>query len=495
MSTHIEALLSGRLIARNTIWNLAGMAAPLLVAVAAVPYLIEGMGKERFGMLAIIWMGIGYFSLFDMGLGLALTKLVAEHLGQNEIEMLHGLIWTALWLIIGLGVVAMVVVFSFSSSLMAVLNVPEDLRSESIAAFRILALGLPVVTLTTAFVGILEAHQRFASIALLRAILGTMTFLAPVMTLQITRSLAAATAALLCARSVALVLYYLLASKSRPELLRPIRPHRVWFAPLFTFGGWLTVTNIISPIMVYFDRFFIANLLTLAAVAYYVTPYEVLSRGFIFPGALMSVLFPALVTAFVADNARMKALYSHASRGLLLLMLPPVAVIFLLAPEGLSLWLGEDFRKASTIVVHWLAVGVIINTLARVPFFALQSAGRPDLVAKIHLAELLPYIGLLSLLTKNYGIAGTAAAWTIRITADTVLLLWFARKTIPEISAEISRTFIMISIIAIAFFFASAIEPLYARVLIALSVCVLCGFLIFPILRRLAFTCTQDAVI
>lgn len=77
-----ETLLSGRLLARNTIWNLAGTAAPLLVAVIAVPHLIEGMGKERFGLLAIIWMGIGYFSLFDMGLGQALTMLVAEHLGR-----------------------------------------------------------------------------------------------------------------------------------------------------------------------------------------------------------------------------------------------------------------------------------------------------------------------------------------------------------------------------------------------------------------------------
>ena len=127
MSTRTEALLSGRLLARNMLWNLTGMAAPLLVAVVAVPYLIEGMGKERFGLLAIIWMGIGYFSLFDVGLGLALTKLVAEHLGRNKNEMLHGLIWTALWLIIGLGTVAMIVVFAVSPSLMAAFNVPENL--------------------------------------------------------------------------------------------------------------------------------------------------------------------------------------------------------------------------------------------------------------------------------------------------------------------------------------------------------------------------------
>jgi O-antigen/teichoic acid export membrane protein len=314
-----------------------------------------------------------------------------------------------------------------------------------------------------------------------------MTFLAPVMTLQITHSLAAATGGLLGVRLAALVLYFLQASKYRPELLRPLCPRRVWLAPLFSFGGWLTVTNIISPIMVYFDRFFIASLMTLAAVTYYVTPYEVLSRSFILQGAVMSVLFPALATAFVADKARMKVLYSHFSRGLFLVMLPPVAVIFLLAPEGLSLWLGEDFRKASTIVIHWLAVGTLMSTLARAPFVALQSIGRPDLVAKVHLTELIPYIGMIWFLTKKYGIAGTAAAWMLRITADTVLLLWLARKTIPEIRSETSRMFLMIPIIAVAFLLGSAIEPLYARALIAVALCVACGFLLWPNLRKFAF--------
>ena len=31
-----------------------------------------------FGVLSLVWMFIGYFSLFDLGLGRATTKLVAE---------------------------------------------------------------------------------------------------------------------------------------------------------------------------------------------------------------------------------------------------------------------------------------------------------------------------------------------------------------------------------------------------------------------------------
>ena len=107
-----SSLLSGRRIARNVVWNLAGLATPLLVAIFAIPLLIDGMGVERFGLLAIIWMGVGYFSLFDMGFGRALTKLVAGHLGTGKTSDLGSLIWTALFVVLALGVVGAVLIES-----------------------------------------------------------------------------------------------------------------------------------------------------------------------------------------------------------------------------------------------------------------------------------------------------------------------------------------------------------------------------------------------
>ena len=315
--------------------------------------------------------------------------------------------------------------------------------------------------------------------------MGAFTFLAPALTLQVSPNLAAATAALLAIRMAAFLGYFFMASKSRPELLQPERPHRIWIMPLFSFGSWLTVTNIVGPVMVYFDRFFIASLLSLDAVAYYVTPYEVVSRMFIVPQAILSVLYPALATAYIADKTRMMALYGQASRVLFLVMLPPIVLIFFLAPEGLRLWLGEDFRYASTSVVRWLAVGLVLNALARVPLVALQSTGRPDLIAKIHLAELPAYVGLLWELTMHFGIAGTAAAWTIRIVADALLLFWLARRAIPELCALNSRALVMIPVIGMGFSLGTLLEPLIARASIVLGVFVACGILLWPSIRRL----------
>ena len=102
---HNGHLTSGRLLARNTVWNLLGSGTPMLVAVFCIPILIQGLGKDRFGVLTLAWALIGYASLFDLGLGRALTQLVARKLGAGEEREIPSLAWMSLVFMTLLGVV------------------------------------------------------------------------------------------------------------------------------------------------------------------------------------------------------------------------------------------------------------------------------------------------------------------------------------------------------------------------------------------------------
>src|ERR1700683_3110639 len=90
-------------LARNTVWNIAGQAIPLAVAMAAIPYVVHGLGPERFGILAVAWLLLGNFALLDFGLGRAATKFIAEYLARHELRKLLPLVWTSLGLQIAMG--------------------------------------------------------------------------------------------------------------------------------------------------------------------------------------------------------------------------------------------------------------------------------------------------------------------------------------------------------------------------------------------------------
>ena len=208
--------LSGRLLARNVLWNVSGAGLPLVVALWAIPTLIAGMGTERFGLLAIIWMGVGYFSLFDLGIGWALTKLIAERLGSGRQRELPALTHTGLRLMLALGVTAAVLVSLIAVWLVEdLLNIPTALHPEALWSLWILAATLPFVVSTAGLIGILQAHQRFPQINAVRIPLGIMNFLGPVLALTVTPSLVATTLVLAASRIAAWLAYRWLCKDSR----------------------------------------------------------------------------------------------------------------------------------------------------------------------------------------------------------------------------------------------------------------------------------------
>lgn len=445
LSRPVSALLGGRLLAGNAIWNLIGLAAPLVAAVVAVPNLVAVMGTDRFGLLGIIWVVIGYFSLFDMGLGRALTKLMAERIDRARDSETTHLVWTAMAALSALGVLTAVLVFLVAQPLVSgVLNVPQSLISEGTSSLQLLAIGIPFVVISSALIGLLEAYQKFRLIAAVRVPLGIWTFVGPMIAVQFSSSLVLATAALVVGRMGFMLAYFHLARRVVAALRTPTIPRWKWLRPLVSFGGWLSVSNIVGPIMVYCDRIFIAAMISTAAVAYYITPYEMVTRLSILPQAVIGVLFPAIALAVRADRVRLDHIVSGAAGVIGFGMVPIAAAIFLFAPEALELWLGVEFRNFGTPIARFLAFGLLVNSVARIPLVLLQASGRPDMVAKLHLAELIPYLGILWLLIERFGISGAAIAWLIRVLVDALGLILMGWTCFPLLRRMFVSCFLLI---------------------------------------------------
>lgn len=444
---------------------------PLLVAIVAIPLLIEGLGIARFGVLTLAWMVVGYFSLFDLGLGRALTKLVAERLGSGQGEDIPALIWTAISLMAALGVLGAVVVAALSPWLVSgVLKIPPELQGETLTAFYLLAASIPVVIGTTGLRGILEAHQRFGLVNAVRIPLGIFTFLGPLVVLPFSNSLVPVVAVLVIARLASWFAYVTLCFHIEPTLRYSTTMQSSMIRPLLSFGGWMTVSNVVGPLMVYLDRFLVGAVVSMIAVAYYATPYEIVTKIFIVPGALMGVMFPAFAAALMKDPAHVAHLFERTINYIFLSLFPIVLIILMFAREGLTFWLGSEFADNSASVLQLLVIGVFINSYAQVPFGMVQSAGRPDLTAKLHLVELPFYLLLLWWLLGAYGIVGAAIAWVLRALVDTLLLFVIATSLLPDVSPFTLRSTVMTSVTFFVFILGVMISGLVMKGLFLLLV-------------------------
>lgn len=466
-----SGLTSSKVLAKSVMWGFIGQVLPMVVALFSIPFLIKGMGVERFGILALSWLVIGYFSVFDLGVGRALAKLLSEKLGSGKEAEIPGLVWTSLCMMLLLGLIgALVIGLAAPWLVRQILKIPPRLQPETLQSFYLLALFIPVVIIIGGLRGILEATQRFKLIASVTIPTGVYTYLGPLLVLPFSNKLPVVVAVLVGGRLVASFAYLALCLKVIPALRHNVslQPRRL--GELIRFGSWMTITNIIGPFMIYLDRFLIGMLLSVVAVAYYVIPYDVITRLWFLTGTLTSVLFPAFSFAYHADRGRVLLLFSKGLKYLILVLFPIVLCTIAFAYDGLDLWLGQEFAVHSEQVLQWLAVGVFFSSIAGLSSTLLQGVGRPDIQARLYFVELPLYLGALWWAVPAYGVVGAAVVWTLRIMLDGLAIFWVHSRLMPEMRRPIKKALAAVAAALLLFLVAGFLQGLGAKVVFVVLV-------------------------
>jgi O-antigen/teichoic acid export membrane protein len=470
---------SGRLLARNTVWNLLGQLLPMAVGVATIPLLIRGIGVARFGVLSLAWIVIGYFSLFDLGVGRALTKLVADRIGTHQEDAIPPLVWTSLVLMFLLGLLGGLIIEILSPWLVhQALKVPEALQTETLYGFYLLGISIPMVTASSGLRGVLEALQRFQILNLIRIPMSIFTFVGPLLVLPFSHSLVYVVGVLVGGRLMGCAAHLFACLHAMPELRYNFILKRTFVAPLLTIGGWMTVSNIVGPAILYLDRFLIGALLSVSAVAFYTAPFDFVSRLLVIPLSVAGVLFPAFAISQRQDPNRTGLLLRRGLKYVFLFLFPIILVIVTLAPEILRLWLGPAFAENGSAVLRWLAAGILLNSLTTIPFTLLQGIGRADITGKLLLVDLPIYLVVAWMLVSRLGIKGAAIAWTGRSVLEVLVFLALSQHLLPKRALSLKRMGISIALAVsalslatlpagLAFKFASLACALFAFVLIS----------------------------
>lgn len=414
-------------ILRHTSYNLAGSVVPMVLGIVTVPIYLRLIGDARYGVLAIVWLFLGYFGLFDPGITRAALFHIARLSRDDQAKERESVFWTALIVNLGFGLIGGIVLYIAAKPLfMHFFKMPESMRGEVMRSLPWLAASIPVSIFVAILGGALQARDRFGTY---NAIYVFNAFLTQLVPLAVAYwhgpDLAWLIPAVLLTRTAGAI----------PSLLAltGILPlgtgggfDRTKLKPLFSYGGWIVISNLLSPILDSMDRMLIGSVLSAEAVAFYTVPSGLVGRFTILPGSLVSSLFPKLSRGNTEDSSR---LASEAVTTLSAVMTP--IVIAAIGGVGLfmQVWVGRSFAQHSIPVGIALLVGIWVNSLAYVPAAHLNAINRPDLPAKFHAFEVVPFLAVLWFGLHFYGLVGAAWAWTLRVTIDAVLLFVVAGQT------------------------------------------------------------------
>jgi len=404
---------------QHTAYNLLGAIIPIAVSLLTIPAYLHAVGDARFGILAVTWLLLGYFGLFDLGLGMATSHHIAAAGGGAEAEVAQ-IFWSALLTNLLIGVIGGLFIWPIAQYYFGQVIVADaTMRGEMLAAVPWLVLAVPVATTTGVLTGVLQGLNRFGRLNFI-SVIGTVLFqLLPLAAaISWSPSLTVVLPISLAARAITLVLLW---ADVRP-LVTGGPGHtfsRERAKVMLRFGGWVTLSALFTPLMTAVDRVAIGAMISAAAVSYYAVPFNLADRLTVLGNSLGSALFPRLSALGGGDFL---SLAIRAERALMAAMLPiGVGAIFAIGPF-LTLWVGEAFATKATPAALVLMLGIFFDAVSRVPLYALRSQARPEAVARVDLIQLLPYLALLYFALIRGGLPGAAWAYVARVFFNYFLL-------------------------------------------------------------------------
>jgi O-antigen/teichoic acid export membrane protein len=438
----------------NFAFNVTGMVLAIALALFTVPVYISFVGAARYGVLSLVWILLGYFGFLDFGLARASANALAKLAYGSEDRA--RVLMTSLYMNLVLGILGGFILYLVGSPILhQLMTLSGELGVEVENSLPWIAGMLPLALLDGVGTGALDSHERFFIGNVLRLVgvaLGQILPLTCAVIIGPTLTVVIPAAFVARAISVALLLGFV-AQIERPALFTFDRKR---CKELLGFGAWVTITNIIGPLLVSIDRFLIAFTLGAKAVAYYSVPVNLTIWSQLIPQAMARTVFPRfsrLGSQEALELAERSTVFLAYGFGAICGPAIIVGGLFM------TWWLGSEFASHTTQVVELLMVGAWINGIAFIPYSLLQGQGRPDMVAKLHALELLPYVIALWLLLNSFGLPGAALAWCGRVAIDAAIMFKLARLR----SHQLLRLIPALGLVLVSYFIAlsSSISPLY----------------------------------
>ena len=404
-------LASGRLIARNTAVQSAGMGASRLASLVFYAVMARTLGKEAFGDFNFA-LSIGIFvTLSSLGTQYVVTREIAR-----DPERVHHLFWNSIAIRLVLGAIGVAVA-------VAVVEV-TDYSATVRMAVAILAVATWIDVLTQTVQAVFRGLEDMGPIGMSWTLQRLFTAGVGSALLLLGAGLIVATLTYLGGSAFALVYisYRLVVRGVRPRLdLAWPRTRTLLVASIP-----LAIGNIFTMVLSRVDIIILSFMKSNAAVGIYGAAYALFGGILFLPTMFGLSSYPALSRLGRDTKPTIQEAYEKGCKAAMVALVPVGAVMILFAQRLTVFVYGSNFAQGD-VPLRLLGASVPLYGLFLFSTFALAAWDRQRLVAVAMVVGGVVNVALNLLLIPGHSYDGAAAAMTISmIVVDLVVLAMVA---------------------------------------------------------------------
>ena len=343
----------------NTISSWLGNLVNAIIGFMLVPFLLGQLGKEGYGLAALVGVIITFTELADLGLRGALSRHLAEQVATKNTQRFNELVSSGLLIYLAIGSLLAIVCAIFAHSLALAFNVSDRLMPQ--AVFLIRYYGSSAIFLsfiTPVYGGTLTSNNRFDIYNIIVMATNLLRGLGLFVVLGFSNSglYGWSTVTLFC-RILGLLLLCRMAHRVWPSLkisYHHIRPGALGM--LFSLGGYIFSLQVARNLTVLSGPIVLTIILGPIAVALYdpATKLAAMLRPLV--GALARQLHP-LATGYHATGRikELQAVLIRGTRYTVLMAIPVCVVLGVFAHILTNVWLHDKLGNDS-VITGWLLV-------------------------------------------------------------------------------------------------------------------------------------------
>ena len=414
-----------KLIFKNVSVNYLVTGTELLLGIFMLPFNVAHLGQSAYGLWILVASVTVYFSMLDLGYGVAQVRFAAKYRAQGDDNALNEIASTMFCMFSGVGLVTFAIATLIAFNLERVFPLTgEQARIGQIVLLFIsayVALGFPF----SVFGGIVNGFQRQYLNGAVGFVTAIVVAAVNVVVLLSGYGLAELVAATTAVRILSYFAYALNAYRVFPALrIRPQFFKSERLREVTGFSVFILIIDLANKLNYSTDAIVIGAFMGTSAVAIWAVAQRLIEIVQRVTDQLNAVLFPVVVdSATVQHTDRLRKILVQGTRLSLAMVVPIATVLGLTARPLVLTWVGPAFAE-SVNIIYILSVVVALRVGNATSAVILKGSDQHKFLAIVNISMAVGNLFLSILLVRVYGLIGVAIGTLIPMVVVAMFLVF-----------------------------------------------------------------------